>query len=105
MVERLKCQKRISAKPENRCVVLTQAGSYLRLIDFCITQLTAQGPSRTCNESKEEEEEEEEDTHPTACGRARREQLERLSPENSESQVWIQDLTVLFILFPSRSRI
>ena len=32
-------------------------GSYLRLIDFCITQLKAQGPSRTCNESKEEEEE------------------------------------------------
>jgi len=26
----------------------------LRLIDFCITQLKAQGPSRTCNESKEE---------------------------------------------------
>jgi len=37
----------------------TQAGSYLRLIDSCITQLKAQGP-RTCNESKEEEEEEEE---------------------------------------------
>jgi len=30
--------------------------SYLRLIDFCITQLKAQGPSRTCNESKEAEE-------------------------------------------------
>ena len=29
---------------------------YLRLIDSCITQLKAQGPSRTCNESKEEEE-------------------------------------------------
>ena len=28
----------------------------MRLIDSCITQLTAQGPSRTCNESKEEEE-------------------------------------------------
>ena len=25
-------------------------------IDSCITQLKAQGPSRTCNESKEEEE-------------------------------------------------
>ena len=34
------------------------SGSYLRLIDSCITQLKAQGPSRTCNESKEEEEEE-----------------------------------------------
>jgi len=29
-------------------------GSYLRLIDLCITQLKAQVPSRTCNESKEE---------------------------------------------------
>jgi len=33
----------------------TEAGSYLRLIDSCITQLEAQGPSRTCNESKEGE--------------------------------------------------
>jgi len=31
----------------------TEAGSYLRLIDSCITQLKAQGPARTCNESKE----------------------------------------------------
>jgi len=30
-------------------------GSYLRLIDSCITQLKAQGPFRTCNESNEEE--------------------------------------------------
>ena len=30
-------------------------GSYLRLIDSCITQLKAQGPSRSCDESKEEE--------------------------------------------------
>jgi len=30
--------------------------SYLRLIDSCITQFKARGPSRTCNESKEEEE-------------------------------------------------
>ena len=34
----------------------SEAGSYLRLIDSCITQLKAQGPSRTYNESKEEEE-------------------------------------------------
>ena len=33
----------------------SEAGSYLRLIDSCITQLKARGPSRTCNESKEEE--------------------------------------------------
>ena len=36
----------------------TEAGWYLRLIDSCITQLTAQGPSRTCNESKEEDRDE-----------------------------------------------
>ena len=24
----------VSAKPENRCVVVTEVGSYLRLIDF-----------------------------------------------------------------------
>ena len=34
---------------------VAEAGSYLRLTDSCITQLKAQGPSRTCNESKEEE--------------------------------------------------
>jgi len=34
----------------------SEAGSYLRLVDSCITQRKAQGPSRTCNESKEEEE-------------------------------------------------
>ena len=33
----------------------TEAGWYLRLIDSCITQLEAQGPCRTCNESKEED--------------------------------------------------
>ena len=33
----------------------TEAGSYLRLIDSCITQIKAQRPSRTCNESKEED--------------------------------------------------
>ena len=34
----------------------SEAGSCLRLIDSCITHLKAQGPARTCNESKEEEE-------------------------------------------------
>jgi len=42
------------ASMRRSCVLVTEAGSYLRLIDFCITQLKAQGPSRTCNESKEE---------------------------------------------------
>ena len=39
----------------HRGVVVTEAGSYLRLIDSCITHFKAQGPSGTCNESKEEE--------------------------------------------------
>ena len=33
----------------------SEAGSYLRRIDSCITQLQAQGPLKTCNESQEEE--------------------------------------------------
>jgi len=33
----------------------SKAASYLRRIDSCITQLKAQGPFRTCNESKEED--------------------------------------------------
>ena len=33
----------------------TEAGSYLRRMGSCITQLKAQGPSRTCNENKEED--------------------------------------------------
>ena len=33
----------------------SEVGSYLRVIDSGITQRKAQGPSRTCNESKEEE--------------------------------------------------
>ena len=37
----------------------------MRLLDFCITQLKAQGPSRTCKESTEEEEEEEEEEDTT----------------------------------------
>jgi len=45
----------LSWLPHRGCVVVTEAGSYLRLIYFCITRLKAQGPSRTCNESKEEE--------------------------------------------------
>ena len=44
-----------SSMHSSPCVAVTEAGSYLRLIDSCITQIKAQGPSRTCNESKEEE--------------------------------------------------
>ena len=35
----------------------SEAGSCLRLADSCITQLEAQGPSRTCKESEEKEKE------------------------------------------------
>ena len=38
-----------------RGLFVVSAGSYLRLIDSCITQLKDQGPARTCNESKEGE--------------------------------------------------
>ena len=41
--------------PKQTELELTETGSYLRLLDSCITQLKAQGPSGTCNESKEEE--------------------------------------------------
>ena len=34
--------------------MVTEAGSYLRLIDSCITQNKAQGPSRSWEKSKEE---------------------------------------------------
>ena len=33
----------------------SEAGSYLKRIDSCFTHLKAQGPSGTCDESKEEE--------------------------------------------------
>ena len=51
----LKRQEQFSVKPENRGVVVTEAGSYLRLIDSCLTRLKAQGPSGPCNESQEKE--------------------------------------------------
>ena len=37
----------------------SEAGSYLRRVDSCVTQLKAEGPFRFYNESKEEDEEEE----------------------------------------------
>ena len=37
--------------------MITETGSHLEPMDSGMTQLKAQGPSRTCNESKEEEEE------------------------------------------------
>jgi len=46
----------------------SEAGSYLTLIDSCSTQLKAQGPSRTCNESKEEEAIEKDDLPPLRAG-------------------------------------
>jgi hypothetical protein len=35
---------------------MNEVGSYLRRMDSLISQLKAQGPSGTCNESKEKEE-------------------------------------------------
>ena len=46
----------LAATPQVMCCG-TEAGTYLRLIDSCITQLKAQGPSRTINESQKQEEE------------------------------------------------
>jgi len=63
MVRRHKFNKDSLCNLETECQVLDVRGpgieplyrGGLRLIDSCITQLKAQGPSRTCNESKEEE--------------------------------------------------
>jgi len=46
-----------SWRARRACRSQTSPRSCLRLMDSCITQLKAQGPSRTCNERKEEEEE------------------------------------------------
>ena len=51
-------QSTLGSKAENRGVVVTEVGSYSRRVDSCTTQLKAQGPSRTCSESKEEDEKE-----------------------------------------------
>ena len=48
----------------------------MRLIDSCITQLMAQGPSRTCNESKEEDEE---DSHLEATERSFQARVRRVA--------------------------
>jgi hypothetical protein len=45
---------RVKSRADLGGVVVIEASSYSRLIDFHITQLKAQGPSRFCNESKEE---------------------------------------------------
>ena len=45
------------------------AGSYVRLVDSCITQLQAQGPSWICNENLEEEEKPQ-DAAPALCSSA-----------------------------------
>ena len=47
-----RCRSRAQNSGTQTC---KEAGSYLRLIDSCITQLEAQGPRRTCDESKTEE--------------------------------------------------
>ena len=55
----------------------TETGSYFRLIDSCITQLKAQGPSRTCNESKEEEEDIRQSSPDSSLGLQVRSHVER----------------------------
>ena len=50
----------------NRVVVVTQAGSYLRLMDSCITKLKAQGPSRTSRRVKKKKKKGGGGTNPTA---------------------------------------
>jgi hypothetical protein len=47
--------QREDLKDKNQGDAVTEAGSYLRPTDSRITQLKAQGSSRTCNGSKEEE--------------------------------------------------
>ena len=42
------------APPRPYSPTSAKEGSYLRLIDSCITQLEDSGPSRTCNQSKDE---------------------------------------------------
>jgi len=50
-------QRILSSRLELQVCSGSETGSYLRLIDSCISQLfKAQGPSRTCNGSTEEEE-------------------------------------------------
>jgi len=68
----------------------SEAGSYLRPIDSCITQLNAQGPSRTCNESKEEDEGEDEDG--------------KLKRVEEEALALLQSGTLLLLLLYSRYR-
>ena len=48
-------EEKIKSDPLAETCSGSESGSYLRLIDSCITQLKAQGPFKTCNESKEEE--------------------------------------------------
>jgi len=71
----------------------SEAGSYLRRIDSCVTQLKAQGPSRTCNESKEEEEESLEETdqlsvfgpHPSSAATPLEQRLEETTSQKCEA--------------------
>jgi len=58
--------------------------AYLRLIDSCITQLKAQGPSRTCNESKEEEEEDSGEQKAPASREASLQSLKRVCKVGKE---------------------
>jgi len=60
----LRCRAGRGAGAGARSGRMRRRPAYLRLIDSCITQLKAQRPSRTCNESKAEEEEDLRETDP-----------------------------------------
>jgi len=71
----------------------TEAGSYLRLIDSCITHLKAQRPSRTCNERKEEEKKK-------SVNGAKQEPL--LSPRPSDAPRFLSDTLSAFRLLKKK---
>ena len=64
-------------------------GSYLRIIHSCITQLKAQRPSKTCNESKEEEEENQWRDQGSAKLSERGPRNQKPAARNREPGIWI----------------
>ena len=81
----------------------SEAGSYLRRIDSCITQRKAQGPCRTCSESNEEKRRaltsEAGYVSPMIRFRGKREQLKRCEGLSPESQC--HNLALILVYSPS----
>ena len=67
--------------------MVTEEGSYLRLVDVCITQLEAQGPSWTCTGSKDEE-------------KKQRRVLRRAEAYRAQSAVTLQGIHLVWRLLP-----